>query len=44
MIWSADCLACEEKPIQNLGYIKEDLNPCEVFEAFISKKESFMVC
>jgi hypothetical protein len=31
----------QEKPIQNHGYIKEDLNPCEVIEAFISKKESF---
>jgi len=36
--WFPDCLPCEEKPIQNLGYIKEDSNPCEGFKAVISKK------
>jgi hypothetical protein len=45
LFWSAVCLACEEKPIQNLGYIKEDSsNPCERLEVVvISKKEFFLV-
>ena len=41
-LWSADCLACEEKPIMYLGYIKEDSRPKELLKSSFAK-ESFRV-
>jgi hypothetical protein len=41
MIWSADCLAYDEKALAAKWLYKEDSNPCEESEAVISKKEYF---